>query len=223
MSIHSTLQIGQTIRNAILFDVKNFPATSMNSDSMIQSVQELFALLEQRHINYVLVGGIALLHYVDGRNTQDIDLLVALSSIEKLPELQITNQDTYFVRANYKSLQIDIFLTSNPLFKQVAQKYSRVNHFLDHDIPIATVEGLLLLKLYTLPSLYRQGNFARVGLYENDIATLIHDYRPEISGLMKILAQHLKASDLSEIQSILKEILGRISRFDKDSSATTTV
>jgi hypothetical protein len=33
--------------------------------------------------------------------------------------------------------------------------------------------GLLLLKLYALPSLYREGNFARVGLYENDVATLL--------------------------------------------------
>jgi hypothetical protein len=35
------------------------------------------------------------------------------------------------------------------------------------------VEGLILLKLYALPSLYRQGNFAKVGIYENDVATLL--------------------------------------------------
>ncbi len=34
----------------------------MNSDSLIQSVQEFYAVLEQRKIDFVLVGGIAILH-----------------------------------------------------------------------------------------------------------------------------------------------------------------
>jgi hypothetical protein len=45
------------------------------------------------------------------------------------------------------------------------------------DITTATVEGLLLLKLYALPSLYREGNFARVGL--KTIATLLYYYQPD--------------------------------------------
>ena len=35
----------------------------MNSDSLIQSVQDFFAVLEQHKIYYVLVGGIAIFHY----------------------------------------------------------------------------------------------------------------------------------------------------------------
>jgi len=58
------------------------------------------------------------------------------------------------------------------------------------------VEGLLLLKLYALPSLSRQENFARVGLYENDIATLNHDYRPDLNPLFEELESHLSASDM---------------------------
>jgi hypothetical protein len=79
-------------------------------------------------------------------------------------------------------LQIDILLTQNPLFKKVLRKYSKVQPFLDYNIPLATVEGLLLLKLYALPSLYRQGNFARVGIYENDIATLLNYYAADMPG-----------------------------------------
>ena len=156
MTIQSSAQIGNVLRNAVIFNAKNWIGGSMNSDSLIQSVQDLFTVLEQRKINYVLVGGIALLHYVDGRNTQDLDLLMALSSLQKLPELKISSQDLYFVRADYGELQIDVLLTQNPLFKKVHNKYSKVQRFLDRDIPIATVEGLLLLKLYSLPSLYRQ-------------------------------------------------------------------
>ena len=217
MTIQSSVQIGNVIRNAVIFNVKNWIGGMMNSDSLIQSVQDLFAVLEQRKIDYVLVGGIALLHYVEGRNTQDLDLLMALSSLEKLPELKVCSQDMYFVRAGYGDLQIDILLTKNPLFKKVHNKYSTVQRFLDRDIPIATVEGLLLLKLYALPSLYRQGNFSRVGIYENDVATLLHDYQPNVSLLLAELSKYVNENDLAEIENIVADIQNRISRFKNES------
>lgn len=217
MVIQSIDQIGHVIRNAVAFNVKNWLGGKMNSDSLIQSVQEFFTVLEQRKIDYVLVGGIALLHYVEGRNTEDLDLLMAVSSLDKLPELKISSQDMYFVRATYQELQIDILLTKNPLFEKVYDDYSKVERFLDRNIPLATVEGLLLLKLYSLPSLYRQGNFARVGIYENDIATLIHDYQPNVSSLLKELSNYVNESDFAEIKSVVSEIQNRIKRFKNES------
>ena len=217
MTIQSSVQIGNVIRNAVAFNVKNWLGGSMNSDSLIQSVQDLFSVLEQRKIDYVLVGGIALLHYVEGRNTQDLDLLMSLSSVEKLPELNISSQDMYFVRANYGELEIDVLLTKNPLFKKVHSKYSKEQRFLDRNIPIATVDGLLLLKLYALPSLYRQGNFARVGIFENDIATLLHDYEPDANALLTELTNYLSESDLAEVKNILSDIQKRIKRFKNES------
>jgi hypothetical protein len=217
MTIHSSTQIGDVIRNAVVFNIKNWRGGMMNSDSLIQSVQNLFTVLEKRKIDYVLVGGIALLHYVEGRNTQDLDLLMALSSLEKLPELKVSSQDMYFARANYGELQIDVLLTQNPLFKRVHNKYSQVQRFLDRNIPIATVEGLLLLKLYALPSLYRQGNFSRVGIYENDIATLFHDYQPDVSKLLVELSEYLSENDLVEIKNIVADIQNRITRFKNES------
>ena len=213
MTIQSSIQIGNVIRNAVAFNIKNWLGGSMNSDSLIQSVQDLFSVLEQRKIDYVLVGGIALLHYVEGRNTQDIDLLMSLSSVEKLPELKISSQDMYFVRANYGELDIDVLLTKNPLFKKVHSKYSKEQRFLDRNIPIATVDGLLLLNLYALPSLYRQGNFARVGIYENDIATLFHDFEPDVNTLLSEISDFVSESDLAEIKNILADIQKRIKRF----------
>ena len=217
MTIQSSIQIGNVIRNAVVFNVKNWLGDMMNSDSLIQSVQDFFAVLEQRKIDYVLVGGIAILHYVEGRNTQDLDLLMAVSSLEKLPELKVSSRDTDFVRANYNELQIDILLTQNPLFKKVHSEYSSVQKFLDRDIPLATVEGLLLLKLYALPSLYRQGNFARVGIYENDVATLLHYYQPDMPSLISELSKYVNENDLSEIKSVVSDIQNRIKRFKDES------
>ncbi len=217
MTIQSSVQIGDVIRNAVVFNVKNWLGGMMNSDSLIQSVQDFFAVLEQRKIDYVLVGGIAILYYVEGRNTQDLDLLMAVSSLEKLPELKVSSQDTYFVRANYGELQVDVLLTKNPLFKKVHSDYSKVQRFLDRTIPLATVEGLLLLKLYALPSLYRQGNFARVGIYENDIATLLHYYQPDVSSLLNELYKYVNENDLAEIKGVVSDIQNRIKRFNNES------
>jgi hypothetical protein len=217
MSLRSSIQIGEVIRNAVVFDMKNWLSGPMNSDSLIQAVQDLFSLLEQRQVEYVLAGGVALLHYVEGRNTQDLDLLMALTALEKLPEIKISTQDMYFVRASYRALQIDILLTQNPLFKEVHSKYSKVERFLDRHIPIVTVEGLLLLKLYALPSLYRQGDFVRVGIYENDIATLLYYYQPDEDGLLRELSRYVSESDSAEIRNIVTDIQNRTNRFKNQS------
>ena len=217
MTIQSSVQIGDVIRNAVVFNVKNWLGGTMNSDSLTQSVQDFFAILEERKIDYVLVGGIAILYYIEGRNTQDLDLLMAVSSLEKLPELHITSQDMYLARANYGELQIDLLLTQNPLFKKVHKEYSKVQKFLDRNIPLATVEGLLLLKLYALPSLYRQGNFARVGIYENDIATLLHYYQPDTDALLAEISKYLNETDFEEIKGVMSDIQKRVKRFKKES------
>lgn len=216
MALQSSAQIGNIIRNAVVFNVKNWTGGVMNPDSLIQSVQDFFAVLEQRKIDYVLVGGIAILHYIEGRNTQDLDLLMALSSLQKLPELKVSSQDMYFVQANYGELQVDVLLTQNPLFKKVHDNHSMTQKFLERNIPLATVEGLLLLKLYALPSLYRQGNFARVGLYENDIATLLHYYQTDVPALLSELSGYVDENDLAEIKSILGDIQNRIKRFKNE-------
>ena len=74
---------------------------------------------------------------------------------------------------------------------------------------------IMLLKLYALPSLYRQGNFARVGLYENDIGTLIHYYQSylNIPSLLAQLIPYISDSDLNELHKIIDEIQKRIKRF----------
>lgn len=80
------------------------------------------------------------------------------------------------------------------------------------------MEGLLLLKLYALPSLYRQGNFARVGIYENDIATLLHDYQTDMPSLLSELSKYVNGNEFAKIKSIVPDIQNRIKRFKNESS-----
>ena len=193
----------------------------MNSDSLPQAIDHLFALLEQRRIDYVLVGGIALLTYIEGRNTQDIDLIMAVSALQDLPEIAVTRSDLYFARGQFEGLQIDLLLTENLLFEQVRRRYVTTRHFHERDIPTATVAGLLLLKLYALPSLYRQGDFGRVGIYENDVATLLYDYPTPMAALLQELARHLPPTDMVEVRTIVAEIEQRIARFRQGHTPTT--
>jgi hypothetical protein len=215
MTIHSIPQIGSVLRNAVTFNFKNSPEVIMNADSLLAQVEQLFNLLASRKTDYVLVGGIALLTYVEGRNTQDIDLIMALPSLTKIPEIKITSQDLYFARGQFGELQIDILLTKNPLFDRVAKRYSTEKQFLDRKIRCATVEGLLLLKLFALPSLYRQGSFERVGIYENDIASLLYAFNPKMEPLFAELSKYLNESDMTDARKIVMDVEARIQRFRK--------
>lgn len=211
------VHIGNVIRNAITFDFKKSQGDAASTDNLIQTVDELFNLLDERQIDYLLVGGIALLQYIEGRNTQDIDLIMAVSSLEKLPEIEIIDRNNDFAHGKFKVLQINLFLTNNPLFDKVKIDYATRQQFVEKSIPCATVEGLMLLKLYALPSLYRQGNFARVGIYENDVATLMQQYQPALAPILNEVAKHLSATDLKAVNEIVEEIQQRITRFQQRS------
>ena len=125
----------------------------------------------------------------------------------------------YFARGQFKGLQIYFLLTRNPLFARVQRAYATNQQFLEQDITSATVEGLVLLKLYALPSLYRQGNFARVGLYENDIATLLYYHQPNMAVVEQELTTFVSSSDFEAIQDALTEITKRIARFQRSAEA----
>jgi len=64
---------------------------------------------------------------------------------------------------------------------------------------------MLLLKLYALPSLYRQGNLVRAALYEADIFGLQQGADIDTESLLMILSKHLAAPDVDELRRILRE------------------
>jgi hypothetical protein len=74
---------------------------------------------------------------------------------------------------------------------------------------------LILLKLYALPSLYREGNGQKIGLYENDIYTLCLISRPAMEPILAELALLVDRGQLSELRSITLEIQRRIDRVDR--------
>ena len=76
----SLRRIAEIVRNALLFgpdaweggslsDKNVNPTQRQNVLPTDRDVVELFTLLGERHIPYLLVGGIAMLRYIEGRNT----------------------------------------------------------------------------------------------------------------------------------------------------------
>ncbi|MEL6470119.1 MAG: hypothetical protein AAFQ74_10355 [Cyanobacteria bacterium J06623_4] len=184
-----------------------------NGDNLTAIIDRLFKLLEERQVDYLLVGGVALLSYVDGRNTQDIDFIFSRKSLERFPELVVTEENKDFARANFGDLQVDLFLTDNQLFSLVQANYETEKTFGSLKVRTSTVEGLILLKLYALPSLYRQGKFDKVSVYETDILLLMLRHDVDIDGLLQVLTEYLLESDMQEINQVVADISKRMERF----------
>lgn len=222
----SLRRIAEIVRNAVRFgpdawDGASLPESKVNAhqrQSLLptdRDVVELFTLLAQRQIPYLLVGGIAMLRYVEGRNTEDIDLLMSLPSLKQLPEVTIEEQTEFFIKGRFRSVRVDVLPTANALFAEAQQYFGTTHRFAELDVPTATPEGLVLLKLYALPSLYRQGQIDRVTVYEADITSLIQRHRFEVEPLLRRLQPHLIEGDLRELGGIVRDIQARIARFEQ--------
>ncbi len=222
----SLRRVAEIVRNAVVFGPDAWEGAPPPEKNLSQpkpqrllptdrDVMELFVLLGERHIPYLLVGGIAMLRYIEGRNTEDIDLLMSLPSLRQMPEISVEEQNEYFIRGRFRSVRVDVLLTANALFAEIQRSYGTPHCFAELSVPTATPEGLVLLKLYSLPSLYRQGQFDRVSVYESDIASLIQRHRCEVEPLLQRLQPHMLQSDLRELRSIMHDIQARIARFEQ--------
>lgn len=208
------VDIGQVIVHGVVFDPKNTQVWQKVdfAQNILQSVPKLFDLLEERGVEYVLVGGIAMLAYVEGRNTQDIDLIVASADVAKLPEIRIEDSNQEFARGWFGDLRVDYLFTKEKLFETIRKKYTTKKQFAERSVTCATVDGLLLMKLFALPDKYRRGHFDRVELYENDVRTLMRMFKPNMPPLLDELAKHMLPSDVDEIRQIVSDIEDRIAR-----------
>ena len=180
-----------------------------------QDALDLFRLLAERQVDYLLVGGLAMLTYVKGRNTKDVDLLMSVSALERLPELKIEDRNDFFARGKFKSVQVDLLLTINPLVKIVAEKFATKHSFAELKVPTATVEGMILLKLFALPSLYRQFAWERVHVYEGDVKTLLALHRPAMEPLFALLEKHILPTDLKELKQIVSDEQQRVAKTER--------
>jgi hypothetical protein len=179
-------------------------------------VSDLLALLEERQIPFVVVGGIALLQHVRGRNTGDIDLIVSAPRLAEIPDLRIRERTEMFAYGVFRDvLRVDILFAEHPVFDLVAREFSVPMDYHIGPLPTATVDGLILLKLFALPRLYRQFDFDRIAIYEADIMQLLSRSTRDDRFFVDILAPHILESDGIELGRVLSDIRGRLERIKR--------
>jgi hypothetical protein len=163
----------------------------------------------------------AMLTYVQGRNTKDVDLLMSLAGLESVPELNIEDQREFFARGKFRSIQVDLLLTVNPFFQSVRERFATKHRFAEMEVPAATVEGLIALKLYALPSLYRQRDLDRAALYETDITMLLARYQTPVEPLLTLVNPHVEQGDKAELKKVLTECGARAEQLRKRANCGT--
>ena len=178
-------------------------AAMIDTDQLITFI----TLLEAEGIAYALVGGAALMTMDDCmRPTDDFDFIVSRRDIEQLAELQQESSDRNFGRYLYQGTRIDALYRDNPIFEHV------MNNCLDSvvikgkEIVRASPQGIILLKLYALPSLYQQGQQRRAMTYENDISALLLQCADiSFDEVLDVLTGELLPSQIDELRSILED------------------
>jgi hypothetical protein len=212
--------IVKTISYAQVFNTKKWKRGLMSQQELgdlMTAIEAFFERLQLEKIDYLVVGGIAMLAYIDGRNTQDLDLIMSQAELVKIAGLEVIDLNKDFARATFNQLQVDVLLSENSLFKRVKQEYSSTTQIDEISIPCVSPEGIVILKLYALPSLYRQGKIERADLYENDILQLTRKYQLDLDKALKVVNPHVIASDREGIKDITSEIqqkIGKSRKFD---------
>jgi len=172
------LEISQTIYDANVFDIKNWKnGFRTNPDMLPDSVTKFLSLLDELNVDYCIVGGIAYLAYIQDRNTKDLDILISVEELNKiLPFVEISDEDANFTNAAFEGLKVDFLKTSNALFRYVKKNQTIEYEFVEGTFPIATVEGLVLMRFDAIIDLYQKGNFNKVLRYESDLQFLTINY-----------------------------------------------
>jgi hypothetical protein len=120
-----------------------------------------------------------------------------------------------FAYCNFRDLGVDVLFAEHPVFELVAKNFSTLMKYEIRSLPTATVEGLILLKLFALPSLYRQYDFDWIAIYEADIMQLLQRSSRDDNFFLDLLAPHILESDRLELASILADVRRRLARIKK--------
>ncbi len=203
--------ISDVLYHGIAFDLKNWDKPIVPRD-VAAAGEEFLDALAAGGIDYTLVGGLALLSHVGGRNTQDIDVITAVEDLQSVEGFELRESNEWFAQGEFRGLRVDILRRERPLFGLVAREWSEVRVFGSRPVRMASAEGMILLKLFALPSLYRQFQMNKVLIYESDIGQLIETGKPDTGKLLELLSKHVPEGDLVELRKTIRELEYKLAR-----------
>ena len=186
------------------------PYGSLDDHGLTKATREFLTALASKGIPHLLVGAMAMLQHIDGRPTRDIDLIIALEDLARIPGFQLEEHNEGFATGSVRQVRVYLLFTANPFFAEVLSDHAEIRTLLGTPIQCATPQGIILLKLFAIPSLYRQGNIHRAAIYETDVLQLLLLQPIETESLLSQLQPHMPASDIYALRQILREIQQRI-------------
>ena len=185
---------------------------SGDDGGLTEATRNFLRELDSSGVSHLLVGAMAMLQHIDARPTRDIDLIIALADLDKIPGYQIDERNEWFATGAVGPVRVDLLFTENPFFAEILANHAESRVLLGTPIRCATPYGIILLKLYALPSLYRQGHVQRAAVYETDILRLLLHQPHDPEDLLKQLHPHMPATDISALRHVLEDIQQRIDR-----------
>ena len=203
----SQLAICQSIYDANAFNIQNWrDGFPIDYDMLPELVTKFLNLLNELQVDFCIVGGIAYLAYIQDRNTKDLDILISVTELEKIiGYVEVTNKDVNFTNARFEGMQIDFLKTSNALFEYVKEHETTNYNFTEGLYPIATVNGLILMRFDAIIDLYQKGNFNKIIFYERDLQVLTLNFDIDWEHIWEISKQFFTDGQIGEFKKMVAE------------------
>lgn len=199
------LNIADVLYHGIAFDPKNWNRDAVARDIAAAS-ERLLDALKRDQIPFTLVGDLAMLSHIEGRNTCVIDLIVSLSDLTQVQGIEVQEVNEQFAMIRYAGLRVNALRPECPVFQLVHRQFSELREFEHRTIRTATMEGLMLLKLFAIPAFHRSHQIEKTGLCEADITSLIHHGCTTGAELLQSLKPHLEEGEFSELRQVLTDL-----------------
>lgn len=201
------LAICQSIYEANAFNIRNWrDGFPIDYDMLPELVRKFLNLLEEKQVDFCIVGGIAYLAYIQDRNTKDLDILISVTELDKIIDhVEVTNKDVNFTNAVFEGMQIDFLKTSNNLFEYVKEYETTEYDFTEGLYPIATVNGLVLMRFDAIIDLYQKGKFEKIPRYELDLNYLTKYYDIDWEYIWKVSRKFFTDGQIGEFQKMVAE------------------
>lgn len=201
------LAICQSIYDANAFNIQNWKnGFPIDYDMLPELVIKFLNLLEEKEVDFAIVGGIAYLAYVQDRNTKDLDILLSVKELEKIIDyVEVINKDETFTNAVFEGMRVDFLKTSNSIFEYVKNHETTKYNFEEGLYPVATVNGLILMRFDAIIDLYQKGQFNKIIRYESDLNFLTINFEINWEHIWKISRKFFTDGQIKEFQKMVAE------------------
>ncbi len=201
------LAISQSIYDANAFNIQNWrDGFPIDYDMLPELVTKFLNLLEEKQVDFAIVGGIAYLAYVQDRNTKDLDILISVKELDKIIDyVEVTNKDLNFTNALFEGMRIDFLKTSNSVFEYVKNHETTEYNFEEGFYPVATINGLILMRFDAIIDLYQKGRFDKIDRYEWDLSRLTKNFEIDWEHIWKISRKFFTEGQIAEFQKMVTE------------------